>query len=167
MIASLFAASFGITVMIFASPLLVRVALNLGPAEMFAIMMLGLLAGSTMARGSVLKGVAMTILGLLIGLVGTDVNSGLFRFTFGLVAGSPQKSAAKASRDLIGRWDLTVKTAGGEHPAGGASYKPPGYGRAAAAAIRSAALSRGARDSRRDHGGPAEGLRAHRWPVFL
>jgi hypothetical protein len=55
MIASFFAASFGIIVMIFASPLLVQVALKFGPAEIFAIMLLGLLAGATMARGSPLK----------------------------------------------------------------------------------------------------------------
>ncbi len=85
MIASFFAASFGIIVMIFASPLLVSVAFSFGPAEMFAIMLLGLLAGSTMARGSAAKGIAMTMLGLLIGTVGTDVNSGMQRFTFGIV----------------------------------------------------------------------------------
>ncbi len=83
MIASFFAASFGITVMIFASPLLVQVAFKFGPAEIFSIMLLGLLAGGTMSRGSLLKGVAMTLVGLLLGLVGTDVNSGTARFTFG------------------------------------------------------------------------------------
>jgi len=68
----------------FASPLLVKIAFRLGPAEIFSIMLLGLLAGGTLARGAPLKGVAMTLVGLLIGLVGTDVNSGVFRFTFGL-----------------------------------------------------------------------------------
>ena len=84
MIASLFAASFGILVMIFASPLLVQIAFQFGPAEIFSIMLLGLLAGSTMARGSPTKGIAMTTFGLLLGVVGTDVNSGVQRFTFGL-----------------------------------------------------------------------------------
>jgi TctA family transporter len=85
MISSFFAASFGIVVMIFASPLLVRIAFDFGPTEIFAIMLFGLLAGATMARGSPLKGIAMTIFGLLIGIVGTDVNSGVQRFTFGFV----------------------------------------------------------------------------------
>src|ERR1700712_3795991 len=58
MIASFFAASFGITVMVFASPVLVRVAFEFGPAELFAIMLLGLLSGSTMSRGSPVKGVS-------------------------------------------------------------------------------------------------------------
>lgn len=84
MISSFFAASFGIVVMMFASPLLVRIAFQFGPAEVFSIMLLGLLCGGTMSRGSPLKGAAMTIVGLLLGAVGTDVNSGALRFTFGL-----------------------------------------------------------------------------------
>lgn len=83
MISSFIAALFGIGVMIFASPLLVKFAFKLGPAEIFSIMFLGLLAGGTMARGSALKGVAMTVVGLLLGIVGTDINSGTARFTFG------------------------------------------------------------------------------------
>src|SRR6202000_1735039 len=67
MLASFFAASVGIIVMIFAPPLLVRVAFSLGPAELFAIMLLGLLVGGTMSSGSALKGVSMTVTGLLIG----------------------------------------------------------------------------------------------------
>ena len=85
MIASFFAASFGIMVMIFASPLLVEIAFKFGPAELFSIMLLGLICGGTMSRGSPVKGVAMTVIGLLIGIVGTDVNSGVARFTFGFV----------------------------------------------------------------------------------
>src|ERR1700761_6701649 len=65
MICSFFAASFGIAVMVFASPLLVEAAFKFGPPEIFSIMLLGLIAGSTMARGSPLKGVAMTLIGLI------------------------------------------------------------------------------------------------------
>jgi TctA family transporter len=83
MISSFFAASVGIIVMIFASPLLVGIAFKFGPSEIFAIMLLGLLCGGTMSRGSKLKGVAMTIVGLMLGMVGTDVNSGTVRFAFG------------------------------------------------------------------------------------
>ena len=84
MMASFFAASCGIVVMIFASPLLVRFAFRFGPVEIFSIMLLGLLAGATMSRGSPLKGIAMTAVGLLLSMVGTDINSGVLRFTFGL-----------------------------------------------------------------------------------
>lgn len=83
MLSSFFAASVGIVVMVFASPLLVKAAFQFGPAELFAIMLLGLVAGGTLSRGSALKGTAMTVLGLLVGLVGTDVNSGVTRLTFG------------------------------------------------------------------------------------
>jgi TctA family transporter len=83
MMASFFAASVGIIVMIFLSPLLVEVAFKFGPTEVCSIMLLGLLAGATMSRGSPLKGVAMTIFGLLCGVVGTDVISGTQRFNFG------------------------------------------------------------------------------------
>jgi putative tricarboxylic transport membrane protein len=84
MMASFFAASVGIIVMIFLSPLLVEVAFKFGPTEICSIMLLGLLAGATMSRGSPLKGVAMTIFGLLCGVVGTDVISGTQRYTFEL-----------------------------------------------------------------------------------
>jgi putative tricarboxylic transport membrane protein len=83
-IASFVGASWGITEMIFLSPILVRVALQFGPAEVCSLMLLGLLAGSTLARGSPVKGVAMTVLGLLIGIVGSDIETGSPRFTFGL-----------------------------------------------------------------------------------
>lgn len=85
MICSFFAASVGIIVMIFASPLLTKMAFKFGPAELCSIMLLGLLAGSTMSRGSPLKGVAMTLFGMLCGIVGTDPNSGTFRFTMGML----------------------------------------------------------------------------------
>ena len=84
MMCSFFAASVGIIVMIFMSPLLVQVAFKFGPTEICSIMLLGLLAGATMSRGSPLKGVAMTIFGLFCGVVGTDVISGTARYTFDL-----------------------------------------------------------------------------------
>jgi TctA family transporter len=82
--ASFVGASWGITEMIFLSPLLVRAALLFGPAEVCSLMLLGLLAGSTLARGSPLKGVAMTVLGLFLGSVGTDLETGSERYTFGM-----------------------------------------------------------------------------------
>lgn len=84
MLGSFVGASFGITEMIFFAPALVQVALKFGPAEICSLMLLGLLAGSTLARGSALKGIAMTTLGLVLGLVGTDVTTGFERYTFGV-----------------------------------------------------------------------------------
>ena len=57
-------------------------ALEFGPAEYFSLMVLGLLGAVVLAQGSLLKAIAMIVLGLLLGIVGTDVNSGVERFTF-------------------------------------------------------------------------------------
>ena len=84
-IGSFIGASWGITEMIFLAPLLVKVALQFGPAEVCSLMLLGLLAGSTLARGSPLKGVAMTVVGLLVGVIGSDIETGAPRLTFGLI----------------------------------------------------------------------------------
>jgi putative tricarboxylic transport membrane protein len=84
MIGSFIGASFGITEMIFFAPVLSQIALQFGPAEIFSIMLLGLLAGSTLAKGSPVKGIAMTSFGLLLGMVGTDIYTGTPRFTFGV-----------------------------------------------------------------------------------
>ena len=84
-IGSFIGASWGITEMIFLAPLLVKVALQFGPAEVCSLMLLGLLAGSTLARGSPVKGIAMTVLGLLIGVIGSDIETGAPRMTFGLI----------------------------------------------------------------------------------
>jgi len=66
------------------APPLAEVALKFGPAEYFSLMVLGLVAAVVLAHGSVVKAIAMVILGLLLGLVGTDVNSGVLRFSFGI-----------------------------------------------------------------------------------
>ena len=65
----------------FAAPL-AEMALAFGPPEYFSLMVLGLVASVVLAHGSLLKAIAMIITGLLLGLVGTDVSSGLARFTF-------------------------------------------------------------------------------------
>jgi len=102
MISSFFAASFGIVVMIVASPILVAFAFKFGATEIFSIMLLGLIAGATMSRGSALKGIAMTAFGLLIGTVGTDVNTGVQRFTFGLTELSDKVELVALALGLFG-----------------------------------------------------------------
>ena len=64
------------------APPLVEVALKFDAAEYFSLMVLGLLSAVVLAHGSVLKAILMTILGLLLGIVGTDVESGMARFSF-------------------------------------------------------------------------------------
>src|ERR1700739_402628 len=85
-LSSFVGASWGITEMIFLAPVLVKVALEFGPTEICSLMLLGLLAGSTLARGSPLKGIAMTLVGLLLGIVGSDIETGTPRFTFGITS---------------------------------------------------------------------------------
>ncbi|MBV8271669.1 MAG: tripartite tricarboxylate transporter permease [Cupriavidus sp.] len=65
----------------FAAPLS-ELAFKFGPAEYFSLMVLGLIGAVVLASGSLLKAIAMIVLGLLLGLVGTDVNSGAARFSF-------------------------------------------------------------------------------------
>jgi len=66
------------------APPLAALALEFGPAEYFSLMILGLIGATLLARGSLLKAIVMILLGLLFGLVGTDVTSGARRFTLGL-----------------------------------------------------------------------------------
>ena len=81
-IGSFFAGCVGTLILAaFAAPL-TEVAFKFGPAEYFSLMVLGLIGAVVLASGSLLKAVAMIILGLLLGLVGTDVNSGVARFSF-------------------------------------------------------------------------------------
>jgi len=64
------------------APPLTEVALSFGPAEYFSLMILGLIGAVVLASGSLIKALAMIVLGLLVGLIGTDVNSGVARFSF-------------------------------------------------------------------------------------
>ena len=64
------------------APPLAELAFKFGPAEYFSLMVLGLIAAVVLAHGSILKALAMVVLGLLLGMIGTDVNSGVARFSF-------------------------------------------------------------------------------------
>lgn len=81
---SFFAGSVATVVLAVAAPPLADLALKFGPAEYFSLMVLGLIAAVVLARGSLLKALGMILLGLLFGMVGADVNTGQFRYTFGL-----------------------------------------------------------------------------------
>ncbi len=81
---SFFAGCVSTVLVAVAAPPLAEVALKFGPAEYFSLMVLGLVAAVVLAHGSLIKAIAMVILGLLLGLIGTDVNSGVLRFTFGI-----------------------------------------------------------------------------------
>lgn len=81
-IASLAGAMSGLVLLVLFSPAIASIGLKFGPAEFFSMMVLGLVAASSMTAGSAAKGLCMVVFGLLLGMVGTDVNSGVARFSF-------------------------------------------------------------------------------------
>ena len=80
---SFFAGTAGTLFIALFAPLLAVLVLKFGAAEYFMLMVLGLVASVVLAQGSVIRALAMVALGLLLGLVGTDQNSGQYRYTFG------------------------------------------------------------------------------------
>jgi putative tricarboxylic transport membrane protein len=83
-ISSFFAGTVCTLLLALFAPPLAAIALQFGPAEYFSLMVLGLVASIVLAHGSVLHALGMVVFGLLLGLVGTDVNSGVARYSFGL-----------------------------------------------------------------------------------
>jgi putative tricarboxylic transport membrane protein len=83
-IASFFAGTVATFLLAWFAPPLAALALEFGPAEYFSLMTLGLVASVVLAHGSLLKAIGMVVVGLILGLIGTDVNSGATRYTFDL-----------------------------------------------------------------------------------
>ena len=80
---SFFAGSVATLLLAFFAPPLARAALSFGAPEYFSLIVLGLLVSIALAHGSILKALAMIVLGLLLGMVGQDIYTGQPRFTFG------------------------------------------------------------------------------------
>jgi TctA family transporter len=83
-VGSFFAGTVGTILIALFGPPLAEMALKFGAPEYFSLMVMGLIAASVLATGSMLKSIAMIFLGLIFGIIGTDVNSGMSRFTFGM-----------------------------------------------------------------------------------
>ena len=83
-IASFFAGTIATAILALFAPPLAAMAIQFGPAEYTSLLMLGLMASVVLASGSIVKAIGMVIIGLLMGSVGTDVNSGAARFTLDL-----------------------------------------------------------------------------------
>jgi putative tricarboxylic transport membrane protein len=81
-IGSFFAGCVGTVILAAFAPPLIEVAFMFGPAEYFSLMTLGLIGAVVLASGSLLKAIAMIVLGLLLGMVGTDVDTGVARYAF-------------------------------------------------------------------------------------
>jgi len=82
-IGSFFAGTVGTLFIAISAPLLASLALTFGPAEYFSLIMLGLITSMVLASGSLLTAFGMALFGMTLGMIGTDVNSGAARFTFG------------------------------------------------------------------------------------
>jgi len=83
-IGSFFAGSVATVLIAAFAPPLAEVAFAFGPAEYFSLMALGLIGAVVLASGSLSKAICMILLGLLLGMVGTDVNSGVARYDFSI-----------------------------------------------------------------------------------
>ena len=107
-VGSFFAGTVGtVIIVVFAEPL-TRMAQKFGPADYCSLMALGLVAAVVLASGSVLKAIAMVFLGLLFGLVGTDVNTGAQRFTFDIPELSDGIDFAPIAMGLFGIAEIVV-----------------------------------------------------------
>jgi putative tricarboxylic transport membrane protein len=83
-IGSFIAGTVGTLLIALVGPPLAEVALRFGAPEYFSLMLMGLVAAAVLTQGDIVKSLAMVAIGLLFGIVGTDVNTGIARFTFGL-----------------------------------------------------------------------------------
>jgi TctA family transporter len=81
---SFFAGTVATGVLVLFAPPLAAVALEFGPPEYFSLIVLGLIASIALAHGSIIKALAMIVLGLLLGMIGQDIYTGTPRFTFGI-----------------------------------------------------------------------------------
>ena len=81
---SFFAGVVATFILVLFAPPLTRLALLFGPAEYLSLMVLGLVTAVVLAHGSVIKALGMIVLGVLLGAIGTDVNTGAQRMTFGI-----------------------------------------------------------------------------------
>ena len=112
---SFFAGTVATGIIAMFAPPLAKVGQSFGAPEYFSLMMLGLVAAVVLAHGSVIKAVAMIILGLLLGLVGTDGQTAAQRFTFDITALSEGIDFAVLAIGIFGVAEIITNLAQGEH----------------------------------------------------
>src|SRR5437667_5429490 len=83
-IGSFFAGTVGTLLIALFGPPLASIALKFGSPEYFSLMLMGLVAAAVLAQGDIVKSIAMVLFGLLLGAVGTDGNTGVQRFSYGV-----------------------------------------------------------------------------------
>jgi putative tricarboxylic transport membrane protein len=114
-IASFVGGTLGILILIWATPVFLDFALMFRSKEYFVALLLGLVMAATVSPGSALKGLASLALGILFGLIGADVQSGVPRFTFGQMQLFDGVSIVIVAMGLFGvaelLWSITSNTA--------------------------------------------------------
>jgi putative tricarboxylic transport membrane protein len=83
-VSSFFAGCVATAIIVIIGVPLSELAFKFGPAEYAALMLVGLIASAALARGSFLKALAMVMFGVLLGIIGVDINTGIERFTLGI-----------------------------------------------------------------------------------
>jgi TctA family transporter len=113
-IGSFFAGCVGTLLIALLGPPLASIALNFNSPEYFALMLMALVCASVVGSGSLLKSLGMVVVGLLIGIVGTDVNSGRLRFTFGVAELSDGIGIAVVAMGVFGLAEIVRNLSGPE-----------------------------------------------------
>ena len=113
-IGSFFAGCVGTLLIAVVGPPLANIALNFNSPEYFALMLMALVCASVVGSGSLLKSLGMVVVGLLIGIVGTDLSSGKLRFTFGVPELSDGIGIAVVAMGVFGLSEIVRNLAGPE-----------------------------------------------------
>ena len=114
-IGSFIAGTGSVIALMLLAPPLATFALRFGPPEYFALLLLGLLVLAYMSGGSMVKSLAMAVLGLLLGMVGIDQMSGYFRFSYGVMELGDGLGVVPIAVGLFGIAEV-LATAGQEVP---------------------------------------------------
>ena len=114
-IGSFIAGTVSVVALMLLAPPLASFALRFGPPEYFALLLLGLLVLAYMSGGSMVKSLAMAVLGLLLGMIGIDQMSGYFRFSYGIVELGDGLGVVPIAVGLFGIAEV-LATAGQEVP---------------------------------------------------
>ncbi|MER2534031.1 MAG: tripartite tricarboxylate transporter permease [Rhizobiaceae bacterium] len=117
-IGSFVAGTFATFVIALAALPLSAVALSFGSTEYFALIVLGIVASTALAHGSVVRGMAMIVTGMLFGLVGADTDSGTFRYILGMIQLSDGLDTVAVALGIFGISEIlrNLETSGSEGP---------------------------------------------------
>lgn len=126
-VASFFGAIVGVIVIVLLAPKLAEFALLFQPAEYFSVMVLGLIAASVVSSTGALRGLMMVCLGVLLGTIGVDVNSGETRFTGGIPELRDGVSLVVVAMGLFGVSEVMVSLRGATQSYAGAKLTWRGF----------------------------------------